>query len=178
MLAPHSHAIHTITSSTPASRSPQRSCFGEEGVQLGDNMEAGRAPQPARPNQCQAVVASTGRRCSKGGMPDGYCATHSPDPNVRANMQLARRLGGARPRQQQLAMSSEWKADYSTPEATAATLETVSTALAQGKLTAAAGTAIVSAARAAIEAMQAKAEVDISKLMEQVRAIQEQHGRR
>jgi len=26
--------------------------------------------------------------------------------------------------------------------------------------------------------MQAKAEVDISKLMEQVRAIQEQHGRR
>src|SRR5678815_3914980 len=64
------------------------------------NMEAGRAPQPARPNQCQAMVASTGRRCSKGGMPDGYCATHSPDPNVRANMQLARRLGGARPRQQ------------------------------------------------------------------------------
>jgi hypothetical protein len=36
----------------------------------------------------------------------------------------------------------------------------------------------VSAARAAIEAMQAKAEVDISKLMEQVRAIQEQQGRR
>jgi hypothetical protein len=54
----------------------------------------------------------------------------------------------------------------------------VSTALAHGQLTAAAGTAIVSADRAAIEAMQAKAELDISKLRAQVRAIQEQHGRR
>jgi hypothetical protein len=54
----------------------------------------------------------------------------------------------------------------------------VSTALAHRKLTAAAGTAIVSAARAAIEAMQAKAEADLSKLMEQVRGIQEQQGRR
>jgi hypothetical protein len=69
------------------------------------------------------------------------------------------------------------KAGYQRP-ATAVTLESVSTALAHGKLTTATGTAIVSAARAAIEAMQAKAEADLSKLMEQVRAIQEPQGRR
>jgi len=75
-------------------------------------------------------------------------------------------------------MSAEWKADYSTPEAAAAKRwRRCPWPLAHAKLTAAAGTVIVGAARAAIEAMQPKAEADLSKLMEPVRATQEQQGR-
>jgi hypothetical protein len=61
-------------------------------------------------------------------------------------------------------MSAEWKADYSTPEAAAAKRwRRCPWPLAH--------------ARAAIEAMQPKAEADLSKLMEPVRATQEQQGR-
>jgi len=48
MLAPHGHSIHTIASSTPASRSPQRWWSVKKASSLVSRLSAGRVPQQAR----------------------------------------------------------------------------------------------------------------------------------
>ena len=92
---------------TDETQAPQDGAFevqqqpvdGTQTLQLvTDKNTAAPTPVPGRPiSRCRGTTKS-GRPCSNGAGPTGYCIAHAKDPQTLATLQAARSAGGRAPR--------------------------------------------------------------------------------